>query len=943
MASPLHVFRKYQYVFLVGFGIMLMFAFVIAPPLSDYLQSRAGTSGGGNPVVVTWTSGELREGELANLRTQHLLTTRFLETLVRRVQVKEDVAVKLRGEPVTLIKGRSYPWVGRGMNADNTSAYQIALDGEVVEVPQTAVSAVVPKVQLISQATSEEELVQRLMLAEKAREAGVVISEGAILDYLDNLCDASATSRPNYATLLREATGGRLDMKRFYSQMATELAAQRMLIMSQGGLYAAPPELLYECYNRLNRRVTAELLAVDVAGFIGGGNIPEPTDQEITALYEKGKDRFPFPLSPDPGFKRRQQIAFGYFKGVFDEFLQREMDVIRPTITSAQIEKYYEDNKATEFKMPELPADPPAATVPATGQEPAAGATSPENPPSTPPAATPEAGPVAPPQTPPAGQEPAPAPPVEPAANPQSPAPAMPENAPPAAPEQPSNDQPVPPPSAESKPDAPGAGGVSLSLSSPLPLESTLVSYQSADPPPQPTDAPAQQPAMPDAGGSPPPAADPASPQSEPAPPAPAPASETPPQAEPAAPAPETPPVTPQPGASAGPAMPADGATAPSTSPGAADAGATQEAAKPAEKPVRIKPLDDALRAEIRDTLARLEARQPAQEKLEKAADEVRTLVERYAQQLSRSKLLTESAKPAVLDFSAIAKEHNLVYEKTPPWDVLDISQIQQADPADGDPPYYELARANETLFGQQTGMVRRSLIDVGFAGDLAPFVPRRLVDGILAQGGFPIPPEKLFVYWRDEVVPEEVPLLDAIRDEVVRAWKMQKALPLARAKTEQMAQQAADAAKPLAEVFADNATKVIKTNPFSWMTLGSVPGSSSGQPTLSQVNGKAADQSVTIAGAGGDFMQAVFDLSVGQVGVSVNEPETFVYVVRLDSEEPSDEQRRESFFTAGLTPEVNYLVQTQQADIIREWYTGLETDYHVTWKRAPIRNWNVE
>ncbi len=44
---------------------------------------------------------------------------------------------------------------------------------------------------------------------------------------------------------------------------------------------------------------------------------------------------------------------------------------------------------------------------------------------------------------------------------------------------------------------------------------------------------------------------------------------------------------------------------------------------------------------------------------------------------------------------------------------------------------------------------------------DLAPFVPRRLVDGYLPQGGFPIPPEKLFIYWREEVVPEEVPPLD--------------------------------------------------------------------------------------------------------------------------------------------------------------------------------------
>ena len=61
MANPLRVFRKYEYALLVGFGIMLMFAFVVAPPLSDYLQTRAGTAGGGNAVVVTWKGGELRE------------------------------------------------------------------------------------------------------------------------------------------------------------------------------------------------------------------------------------------------------------------------------------------------------------------------------------------------------------------------------------------------------------------------------------------------------------------------------------------------------------------------------------------------------------------------------------------------------------------------------------------------------------------------------------------------------------------------------------------------------------------------------------------------------------------------------------------------------------------------------------------------------------------
>ncbi len=61
MASPLRLFRKYEYYSLVAFGIMLMIAFVIGPILSKYLDSRARTSQSGNEVVVTWKGGELRE------------------------------------------------------------------------------------------------------------------------------------------------------------------------------------------------------------------------------------------------------------------------------------------------------------------------------------------------------------------------------------------------------------------------------------------------------------------------------------------------------------------------------------------------------------------------------------------------------------------------------------------------------------------------------------------------------------------------------------------------------------------------------------------------------------------------------------------------------------------------------------------------------------------
>ncbi len=353
MASPLHVFRKYQYLFLVAFGIMLMFAFVIAPPLDDYLRSRAGVGGGGGDAAVVWAYGAVSEAELTNLRSRHVLTMRFLRSLVSRVEVEEAVSVKRGEETVTLIKGRSYPVVNEGFGESGERTFQIVVEGQLVDVPQTAARLVTSRVPMIAGATDEQQLFRKMLLEKKAEELGVVITDEAILEYFDNLSDTTAARRPNYNALLAEATNGRLNEAALMAQMRMELMTQRVQMMAQSGLYSAPPESLFEYYDRLNRRITAELLPVNVASLTG--EVPDPSEAEITALYDAGKNRFPFPSLPDPGFKQRRKIAFGYFQGVLEDFIQREIAVIDPTITEEDIVTYYEQNKETEFKIPELP------------------------------------------------------------------------------------------------------------------------------------------------------------------------------------------------------------------------------------------------------------------------------------------------------------------------------------------------------------------------------------------------------------------------------------------------------------------------------------------------------------------------------------------------------------------------------------------------------------
>ena len=42
--------------------------------------------------------------------------------------------------------------------------------------------------------------------------------------------------------------------------------------------------------------------------------IDEPSDEELKAFFEKYKDQYPCPSSPEPGFREPQKIALQYFK-----------------------------------------------------------------------------------------------------------------------------------------------------------------------------------------------------------------------------------------------------------------------------------------------------------------------------------------------------------------------------------------------------------------------------------------------------------------------------------------------------------------------------------------------------------------------------------------------------------------------------------------------------
>ncbi len=162
----------------------------------------------------------------------------------------------------------------------------------------------------------------------------------------------------------------------------------------------------------------------------------------------------------------------------------------------------------------------------------------------------------------------------------------------------------------------------------------------------------------------------------------------------------------------------------------------------------------------------------------------------------------------------------------------------------------------------------------------------------------------------------------------MVLAWKMSRALEKAKEQAQQLAEQAEAAKQPLQELFADDEDhEVTRTNSFSWMSTG-FTAAGFGMPAISQVDG--------VQDIGSEFMEAVFQLRAGQTGVAVNQPQTYVYVVRVDSITPSEDLLRQRFLQTGISMEVAFLADTDSFELRRQWLDDLEAEMNVEWLRPP-------
>lgn len=329
------------------------------------------------------------------------------------------------------------------------------------------------------------------------------------------------------------------------------------------------------------------------------------------------------------------------------------------------------------------------------------------------------------------------------------------------------------------------------------------------------------------------------------------------------------------------------------------------------QKTPKFKPLD-----EVRDYIHQEVAKQKANELIDEKFARLRSAMDQYYQ----ARLYAdENQTIKAPDFKALAKQYDL-----PAFENKLLSARRYLDSTD----IGKSARIGKT--GESS-----SFIAVAFQqGEQSLYSP------VITSGE-----GDRFLFWKTDEREEEVPLLDTVRDKVVRQWKLGAGLEddtdhargIARQKAKSLVSKLGDG-KSMADLEdRPSGSELIDTEFFSWLTMGSAPGYSTWQQPPVRISPiEEIDQ------PGPEFMQTVFGLAEGEAGVAMNFPKNYVYVVRLKSQNKSADVLQQNFLDEFEDRVVSQTIQAAaQLDLNslrRAWFNEMDDEVDLVWVKPELR-----
>jgi len=725
---------------LIIFGVVLMAIFGLGPVFDQMTRGFQSSGPIDDPVIMKYRGGEITRTSLDGIQRNHFATRRFLIELMK----------------------------------------QSAKQCEKKEVQYRALADIVqPLARTDNQSIVDEQTLVRKLLADRAEDEGVVISDGMIDDYL-SLMAGTAEFSPRDWKQINKLVNNNIPLTSIRSHLAMELKYMQMQRYAAIGIPLNPtPTEAVELYARANDRIECEFVAVSVDDYVSQVS-GEPSAAEMQALFEEGKYEYADVGMQKPGFKVPRKVNVQYFTAEMATFLQNEKN----KITDAQVEAEYDKLVAAEdpivveiipqsepagFKIDGLLDDEAKPEMPKTDAEKM----------EVPKAEKPDA---------PAGLDVKADVPVLDMPEAKMAEPAVPD------PKVLIDETPV-----EAKPEGglkvkpiEGEGGQSLIVRETKHQFASFVQEKEA--------AAAVEAVLGDTT--------PAVQQAD------------------------------------------EGESTQGDVGGIGDLQLSDESAGPmtgeTEKKTRIKPL-----SEVADDIRTRLARASAFKKSGEAAKQAEVALKTYQMQVltwENSQGNDAIPKPTPPDFEAIAKESGLLFGETGLVDGVEISKT-------------DIGKVNFMIELQSPqGPPRRDIQAVGMKvfldyDRIKPLVPQRVIDIISSNS---------YVFWMSEKADVRIPELEESKEQIIKYWKYQKAVELARAAAEKMAAQAS-ANQKLTTLFP---AKAAPTGEFTWFRPGRGAQATFGNP-------------IGVDSPGEEFMETAFSLGEGETGVAANDTRDTVYILQ--------------------------------------------------------------
>ena len=216
------------------------------------------------------------------------------------------------------------------------------------------------------------------MMRAEADKLGIVVTDKMVSDWI-NRPTQQKLSRAAFAEIRQDLNFGTgvISEQRLLDCFRSEIKAQMAydLLRPQPSSLPQGPDVYFATFKRTKVRERLNTVRLDVKAFIG--EVPDPSEAEIVSLFQEGRLRFPNEREPgSAGFRQFSKAKLAYL-----ELGYKKVEASLTPPTDTEIETFYKDNLDKLYRKPVEPTPVAPANLPAKAPE-TSGAKTPEETPS---------------------------------------------------------------------------------------------------------------------------------------------------------------------------------------------------------------------------------------------------------------------------------------------------------------------------------------------------------------------------------------------------------------------------------------------------------------------------------------------------------------------------------------------------------------------------------